>query len=131
MIDKRKVRIMTSLAIYDKHYGKEDKKADEYYKGDYVYKINVVTRICVSMGLCILLFFRVMNIFLIDSISFTDINYKTEIIKFVVFSLVVIIFYTIVGGYISRKKYNASMKRLNSYHNLLDMLYDKEDNDNN
>ena len=35
MLDKRKIRLMTRAAIYEKNYGEEDFKISSYYKKDY------------------------------------------------------------------------------------------------
>ena len=35
MLDKRKIRLMTKAAIYEKEYGEEDLKITSYYKKDY------------------------------------------------------------------------------------------------
>ena len=34
MLDKRKIRLMTKAAIYEKKYGEEDVKIAGYYKKD-------------------------------------------------------------------------------------------------
>ena len=36
MLNNRKVRLMTKLAIYEKEDGKEDIRLGRYYRGDYV-----------------------------------------------------------------------------------------------
>ena len=36
MLDERKVKLMTQLALYDQTQGKEDFKISEYYRKDYV-----------------------------------------------------------------------------------------------
>ena len=35
MLDERKVKLMTQLALYDQTQGKEDFKISEYYRKDY------------------------------------------------------------------------------------------------
>ena len=36
MLDERKVKLMTKLALYEETHGKEDFKISEYYRKDYV-----------------------------------------------------------------------------------------------
>ena len=36
MLDKEKVKLMTTLAFYEQNEGKEDFKINEYYRKDYV-----------------------------------------------------------------------------------------------
>ena len=50
MLDKRKIRLMTRAAIYDKKYGEADQKITGYYRKDYV-SFNVwITLIWVTIG---------------------------------------------------------------------------------
>lgn len=35
MLDERKVKLMTKLALYEETYGKEDFKISSYYRKDY------------------------------------------------------------------------------------------------
>ena len=50
MLDKKKIRLMTRVAIYDKEYGQEDLRITGYYQKDYV-SLNVwVTLIWVTVG---------------------------------------------------------------------------------
>ena len=50
MLDKRKIRLMTRAAIYDKTYGEEDMKITGYYQKDYI-SLNVwITLIWMTVG---------------------------------------------------------------------------------
>ena len=50
MIDKRKVRLMTRAAIYEKRYGEEDIKITGYYQKDYSSLNTWITLIWVTAG---------------------------------------------------------------------------------
>ena len=54
MIDKRKVRLMTRAAIYEKEHGEEDLKIAGYYKKDYTSLNTWVTLIWVTAGFILL-----------------------------------------------------------------------------
>lgn len=54
MLDKKKIRLMTRTAIYDKEYGREDLKITDYYQKDYV-SLNVwITLILITLGFFLL-----------------------------------------------------------------------------
>ena len=54
MIDKRKVRLMTRAAIYEKRYGEEDIKITGYYQKDYSSLNTWITLIWVTAGFFLL-----------------------------------------------------------------------------
>ena len=53
MLDKRKIRLMTRAAIYEKNYGEEDFKISSYYKKDYSSLNTWVTLIWITVGYAI------------------------------------------------------------------------------
>ena len=59
MLDKRKIRLMTKMSIYEKNYGKEDIKISGYYKKDYSSLNTWITLIWITVGyiLAVALFF--------------------------------------------------------------------------
>ena len=50
MLDKRKVRLMTRLALYEQNEGREDMKISAYYKKDYVSMKMIATFIWTTVG---------------------------------------------------------------------------------
>ena len=50
MLDKRKIRLMTKMAIYEKEYGEKDVKISGYYKKDYTSLNTWITLIWVTVG---------------------------------------------------------------------------------
>ena len=54
MLDKRKIRLMTKAAIYEKEYGEEDLKITSYYKKDYASLNTWVTLIWITAGYVLL-----------------------------------------------------------------------------
>ena len=53
MLDKRKIRLMTKAAIYEKRYGEEDLKINSYYQKDYASLNTWITLIWISIGFCL------------------------------------------------------------------------------
>ena len=54
MLNNRKVRLMTKLAIYEKEDGKEDIRLGKYYRVDYVRYQMLKTLVAVTFGYLIL-----------------------------------------------------------------------------
>lgn len=54
MLDKRKIRLMTRAAIYEKRYGEEDLKISSYYKKDYASLNTWITLIWITIGYAML-----------------------------------------------------------------------------
>ena len=54
MVDKRKVRLMTKAAIYEKRHGEEDIKITGYYQKDYASLNTWITMIWVTVGFVLL-----------------------------------------------------------------------------
>lgn len=50
MLDERKVKLMTQLALYDQTQGKEDFKISEYYRKDYAGVHILYTVLWVTIG---------------------------------------------------------------------------------
>ena len=50
MLDKRKIRLMTKAAVYEKEYGGEDFKITGYYKKDYASLNTWITLIWITAG---------------------------------------------------------------------------------
>ena len=55
MLNNRKTRLMTKLAIYEKRAGKEDIRLSKYYKTDYVGYNILKTVVAVTFGYLIIL----------------------------------------------------------------------------
>ena len=56
MLDKRKVRLMTKLALYEQKEGREDMKISAYYKKDYISMKTVATILWTTVGYgCVIL----------------------------------------------------------------------------
>ncbi len=54
MLDKRKIRLMTRAAIYEKRHGEEDLKVSGYYKKDYTSLNTWITIIWITVGYALL-----------------------------------------------------------------------------
>ncbi len=129
MLDERKVRLMTSLAMYDENEGKEDFKISEYYRKDYaglhiIFTIFWVTigyiavgALAVSAGLDNLL--ESMSVPLMVTLA----------MAVIVGYIVVLTFYIIVTSHTYNKRHRDARTRVKKYNltlNRLLKIYEKE-----
>ena len=122
LISKKRVILMTKLAIYDRQYGSLDKKNNEYYRHDYIYRKNMWTRLCTAIGaVIILLIYWAYQIFALK-INFLEIDYRQAGIQAAVFILAVMAAYTIIGTVRETAVYAKSQRRLKNYMRMLYML---------
>lgn len=122
MIDKKKIRIMTAMAIYDKYYGDKDRKIDGHYRADYIYKKNSFTRLSVLTGIIILCGIYAINLIFNGNFDITEFNYIYEAEIFGVALVGILILYTIISSHIYGKEYDDAQQRLENYSYLMDML---------
>jgi hypothetical protein len=122
MLNERKIRLMTKLAIYEKKDGKEDLKLAKYYKGDYARLQAWKTGIAVTIAYVLLLVVAAVykleyfldNAFIID---FKELGMKVLGIYVIVLTVYVVI---AMLGY--SLKYAASRKKLAKYFRMLRKL---------
>lgn len=122
MLNNKKIRLMTKLAIYEKEDGKEDIRLGKYYRVDYVRYQLLKTIVAVTFGYLILVLMTILyNIeYLIAEAVVLD--YATigknmlgiYLILLLVFGGSAALGYTI--------KYNQSRKKLAKYYLLLKRL---------
>ncbi len=124
MLNNRKVRLMTQLAIYEKGEGKKDFKLAKYYKSDYA-RFNVLkTALAVTVAYVILfgLFTLYKLQFILDNVLTIDylaIGWKALGIYIGLMSFYLIC--TLLGYSI---KYTLSRKKLVKYYRMLRKLKD-------
>ena len=122
MLNERKIRLMTKLAIYEKKDGKEDLKLAKYYKGDYARLQAWKTGIAVTIAYVLLLVVAAVykleyfldNAFIID---FKELGMKVLDIYVIVLTVYVVI---AMLGY--SLKYEKKKKKLAKYFRMLRKL---------
>lgn len=130
MLNNRKIRLMTQLAIYEKNEGKKDFKLAKYYKSDYA-RLNVLkTAITITIAYAVLvgmvILYRLQ--YILDNIL--DLDYKS--LGWIILGgyLGVLSFYLIVTLLGFSIKYTLSRKKLARYYRMLGKLkeiYKEED----
>ena len=120
MLDERKVKLMTKLALYEETHGKEDFKISSYYRKDYA-SLHVIYACLVG----VLLLAGVENIMG---------NLSNGLIIFLFLIILagyvgVVIVYCGIASHIYNEKHKKARKRVKRYnHNLIQLLkmYEKE-----
>lgn len=122
MLNNRKVRLMTRLAMYEQNEGRKDMKLSKYYKIDYarfnVLKTAVVVTIAYLVIVGLVLLYKLQ--YILDNILTVD--YKSMGWTILGVYIGVMSFYIIVTllGYSLR--YRASRKKLGKYYRMLGKL---------
>ena len=115
MIDKKKVRLMTRAAIYDKKNGEEDIKITGYYQKDYSSINTWITLIWITVGFGLLavLFFLGGGESLIEGITIAKLIIIVAIALGLYLSLLII--YGIGAGSFYKKKHIRAKQRMKRY----------------
>lgn len=129
MLNYRKIRMMTKLAVYENKEGKNDIRLSKYYKTDYVRLQVLKSIICATIGYALIL--ALIFMYKAEEIvqNAVSLDYKTlgTYILGVYVILVTIYGLGAILGY--SMKYDASRKKLARYFKLLkrlDMIYKDE-----
>jgi len=130
MLNNRKVRLMTRLAIYEQTEGKEDVRISKYFRTDFV-RLNVLRSIvAVTFGYLLVLLLLVVyhSEYLIREAVTLD--YQGMISRYAGIYIIILAVYGSIGmiGYMI--KYRMSRKKLAKYFRMLRRLrslYREED----
>lgn len=129
MLDERKVKLMTRLALYEQTQGKEDFKISEYYRKDYAGMHMLFSFFWVTIGYaCVVALVVLAGLQpLLDKMSMQLLVILGVVV--IVGYLALVIIYLIVTGHIYNKKHRDARQRVKRYnHDLLKLLkmYEKE-----
>lgn len=122
MLDKKKIRLMTRLAAYDKKNAKRDLKISNYYKKDYVSFNTLSTVVWITIGYAIVAgLYALCNMeMLLDGLTVT----KLLILAGAAIGIyvVLIIIYCICASTVYAKKYHKAKLRTKRYYRDLARL---------
>lgn len=129
MINEKKVRLMTRMAIYESNEGKEDLEINTYSKKDYMSYHTITTVILVTIAYIIIVG--------IGAFTFLDVILShmsfTFILLFAIFAvaiyLALVISYGVGASKHYEKKYEESRKRIKLFRRDLiriGRIYDRE-----
>ena len=115
MLDKRKIRLMTKAAVYEKEYGEEDFKITGYYKKDYASLNTWITLIWITIGYALLggVLFLCYGDALMEGITIMRLLLYAAVAIGVY--LVLLIIYGIGAGNFYSKKHAQAKQRVKRY----------------
>ena len=115
MVDKRKVRLMSRAAIYEKRYGEEDIRITGYYQKDYASLNTWITLIWITAGFLLVagLLFLAGGEELLEGITFVKLLLLAAIALAAYLALMII--YGIGAGSFYRKKHIQAKQRMKNY----------------
>ena len=122
MLDERKVKLMTKLALYEHTQGREDFKISEYYRKDYAGMHVFSSVIWVTVGYVCLAMLIVFAGFdaLIDSMS--NSLMLMILMIFVVGYFGVVVIYAVISSHIYNQKHKEARMRVKKYNHDLTRL---------
>ena len=120
--NRDKIILMTKLALYDRRFGKHDKKAACFFRHDYIYLKNMWTRFFVIFGLAIIFVIYWINIVFTSGIESLVEDFYMHASFAVVVIIIVCLVYTAIGSIRATSEYEKAMKRLSKYNLLLEKL---------
>lgn len=115
MLNEEKVKIMTHMAIYEKHKGKKTMKMTKYFRGDYVSWNLIKTILSVTIAYLLgLLCWGLYHLeYLLENIYTLDI---VPLVKNILFYYAVSLgIYVVLGYIVYNIKYSKAMKSLKKY----------------
>ena len=122
MLNNRKVRLMTKLAIYEKEDGKEDIRLGKYYRVDYVRYQMLKTLVAVTFGYLILVLLTIIynaEYLIAEAVKLDYAAIGRTMLG--IYLVLVLVFVGIAGiGY--TVKYNRSRKKFGKYYQMLKRL---------
>ncbi len=122
MINKRKIATMSSLSIYEKKHGKQDKKINNYFRYDYISRHNIVNIILVLIfsSLCVLIY-QINNIYN-EELIFNLEELKVAMNSSIWLIALITIAYSFIGFLVYSREFNEKDKRLKEYYANLKTL---------
>lgn len=122
MLNDKKVRIMTKLALYEQRDGREDIKMGRYYKTDYVRLQVLKTVVSVTIGYILVLLMLGMykaEYIISNLVDFNFVRIGQYILGFYIMVMAVFVTGSIIGYSL---KYDNSRKDLSKYYKSLKKL---------
>lgn len=129
MLNERKVRLMTRMAMYETKQGPEDMKISTYNRKDYTSFQTVITIIWMTIGYAIAVAVGAMTCLdvIMDNFDMTFLIMLSLVI--VTLYLVLVIGYAVAASKFYGKKHDAAVRRMKMFnHDLtrLNKMYERE-----
>lgn len=118
-LDARRIIIMSKMAIYDKTYGTEDKKANDLFYRDYVYRRNFIFRTCALIGTLIPIGISTVFLAISEDMDFLTFDYLGFLQNHAITIAIVMALYTFIGTKVATAEYKNIKIRLQAYFALM------------
>lgn len=122
MLNSKKIRLMTKLAVYETKEGKEDIHLSKYYKTDYVRFQVLKSVISATVGYLLILLLVVMYKMEYLIKNAVVLNYKMIGNYVLGIYIMIVTVYGLGSVLVYSRKYDASRKKLARYFKLLKRL---------
>ena len=122
MLNNKKIRVMTKLALYEQTEGKEDIRLGKYFKTDYVRLQVLKTVVGVTVGYALILLMIGMykaEYIISKAVTLDYVRIGQTILGFYIMIMTVYVISAIFGYSL---KYDKSRKHLSKYYNSLKKL---------
>lgn len=122
MLNSKKIRLMTKLAVYENKDGKKDIHLSKYYKTDYVRYQMLKSMISATVGYLLVL--ALVGVYKMEYIikNAVTLDYKSVGTYILGIYIMVVTVYGLGSVLIYSLKYDASRKKLAKYYKLLKRL---------
>ncbi|MDE6433204.1 MAG: hypothetical protein K2L07_03105 [Lachnospiraceae bacterium] len=125
MVREESVKLMTKIAIYEKHQGRTEIPMHEYYKGDYV-RINTLKAV-VSATITFVIVFAMLVLYKLDYIlaNILKMDYKRLAVAIGLVYVLWIFIYWLFARIVYAKRYEASRSNIIIYNHHLKKLQEE------
>lgn len=123
MINKRKVRLMTRTAMYEKHECSNDISKAKYYKSDYVGLHMWTTAIAVTIAYIIILMLVMSCNFEFIINNLTNMNYTVLTVMLIMIYAAMMTVFMIIAYFIYSYRYVELENGIRIYRNRLHKIY--------
>lgn len=123
MLDKRKIILMTRLAVYEEVDGKEDISINNYFRGDYIWFEVLKGAIYGTIGFVIVFAMYMLydlETFMVDFYKMDIVSFAQDVLKKYIIFLVI---YMVVSYFVAIYKFMKSKKHVERYKSTLRALY--------
>lgn len=122
MLDKKRIRLMSKVAMYEKHHIREDLKISSYYKKDYSSLNTLITLLWITVGyilLAAIIVFVNLDV-LLEQLTIQKLVFVVGCA--VAIYLILLIVYGISASNLYKTKHTKSKQRVKKYYRDLTRL---------
>ena len=122
MINEKRVKQRSKLAVYEQKMGKEPFRLHSYYRSDYIrlQGLKTLVAITIAYGICLMGYMGFRLEYILDHLM--EIDYKKVGMIIVVSYLVFLLVFFVLSRIIAVRKYAKAQEQLKTYSNLLKKL---------